>query len=391
MPVVKGIFRLASAWRMRYPRLMNVENGNSGAAAPRSAPWPGFEHGMGIGGWLTNYKRFNVLPEDKRLLITVGDLEHFDSYITEADVTNIASMGADHIRLGFDQIVVEEEPGRYRERTMHRLEEFASWCGKHRLNLVLNLHKAIGNYCDIEERVKLLDDEGLQERFIKLWLEIERRFKDRTSVAFELLNEVRNVDPDRWNALADRAIRAIREVNPDRWIVVGSTCWNSASTLKYLKVWDDPRVVYTFHMYAPSEFTHQRGVLMAKQLAYNRSMPYPTRDVERYRDYHRFHGNDNAYEGVEAIDRDLLRSLMSGALDFIVAHPGKILWNGEFGTIRHAEKSSRVAYMRDVISICREWGIPYCVWNYLSTPNDGNRFSLVDDDTRQLLFPVFSL
>jgi hypothetical protein len=25
------------------------------------------------------------------------------------------------------------------------------------------------------------------------------------------------------------------------------------------------------------------------------------------------------------------------------------------------------------------------VWNYLSTPNDGNRFSLVDDDERRIL------
>ena len=25
--------------------------------------WPGFAHGMGIGGWLTNYKRFNSLPQ----------------------------------------------------------------------------------------------------------------------------------------------------------------------------------------------------------------------------------------------------------------------------------------------------------------------------------------
>ena len=39
----------------------------------------GFEHGMGIGGWLTNYKRFNVLPVDRRLSITVGDQEHFES------------------------------------------------------------------------------------------------------------------------------------------------------------------------------------------------------------------------------------------------------------------------------------------------------------------------
>ena len=27
----------------------------------------------------------------------------------------------------------------------------------------------------------------------------------------------------------------------------------------------------------------------------------------------------------------------------------------------------------------------YCVWNYLSTPNDGNRFSLVDDDNRRIV------
>ena len=37
----------------------------------------GFEHGMGIGGWLTNYKRFHVIPEDKRMLLTIGDMEHF--------------------------------------------------------------------------------------------------------------------------------------------------------------------------------------------------------------------------------------------------------------------------------------------------------------------------
>ena len=41
--------------------------------------------------------------------------------------------------------------------------------------------------------------------------------------------------------------------------------------------------------------------------------------------------------------------------------------------------------MRDVISILKEHDIPFCSWNYLSTPNDGNRFSLVDDDHRKIL------
>ena len=41
--------------------------------------------------------------------------------------------------------------------------------------------------------------------------------------------------------------------------------------------------------------------------------------------------------------------------------------------------------MRDMITILKEWDIPYCVWNYLSTPNDENRFSLVNDDNRKTL------
>ena len=138
--------------------------------------WPGFNRGMGVGGWLTNYKRFNVLPVERRLVLTEGDYEHFDSFITEADVANIRSLGFDHVRLGFDQIVVEESPGRYRERTFRRIDEFLGWCERHSLNVVLNLHKAIGNSCDIPEKVQLLDDAGLQDRFVALWLEVERRY-----------------------------------------------------------------------------------------------------------------------------------------------------------------------------------------------------------------------
>jgi hypothetical protein len=93
----------------------------------------------------------------------------------------------------------------------------------------------------------------------------------------------------------------------------------------------------------------------------------------------------NPYPGVREVNRDFMAKQLKGAFDFVRAHPDKILWNGEFGTIRHAPPESRVAYMRDVVSLCREHGIPYCVWNYLSTPNDGNRFSLVDDDSRKIL------
>ena len=346
----------------------------------------GFTHGMGIGGWLTNYKRFNVLPREWRMPLSPGDFEHFETYITRRDIDYIAELGMDHVRLGFDQIVLEEKPGVYRENILRIIDRFIGWCEDAGLNVVLNLHKAIGNYCDIAEEVSLMESAELRENFIALWKMLERRYHDRPALVFELLNEVRdNVDPECWNALAEKSILALREINPLRRIIIGGISYNSPSALKTLKVFEDPNVIYTFHCYAPYEFTHQRGVLHAAALYYNRTMPYPG-DIDRYRDFHRFvFGTGDPYPNRKVMDRAFLREVLTPAFQFVREHPDKILWCGDFGTIRHCGIEYRENYMRDVISLCLEHGIPYCVWNYLSTPNDGNRFSLVDDDTRKIL------
>ncbi|MBQ3547232.1 MAG: cellulase family glycosylhydrolase [Clostridia bacterium] len=345
----------------------------------------GFEHGMGIGGWLTNYKRFNVLPMDRRLCLTVGDMEHFATYITEEDIKYISELGMDHIRLGFDQIVFEEAPYSYREEIFTHVDNFILWCKKYNLNVVLNMHKAIGNYCDIKEEVELLDDDELQNRFISLWLAFEKRYNNDNSIAFELLNEVRDVNPQKWNDLAEKTVNAIRKLNKERIIIVGSTSWNSVHTLRHLKLFDDEKVIYTFHTYDPFEFTHQQGVLQAAPLYYNRRMPYPC-DIERYRDYHKtVFNNPNAYANYEKMDINHIRQSLKPAIAFVEQNPDKVLWCGEFGTIRHADIKWRENWMRDVITVLKENNIPYCSWNYLSTPNDGNRFSLVDDDNRKIL------
>lgn len=197
-----------------------------------------FHCGMGIGGWLTNYKRFNVLPLDKRLDITIGDMEHFASYITENDVKYIASLGMDHIRVGFDQIVLESEPYVYRKEILNILHKFVSWCEKYNLGIVFNLHKAIGNYCDIPEKESLMDTPCLQDRFIALWLMLENEFSSKKDIKFEILNEVRDVDPNLWNTLANKTLKAIRELNKERYVIIGGTHWNSPNALKDLIICD---------------------------------------------------------------------------------------------------------------------------------------------------------
>lgn len=346
----------------------------------------GLQRGMGIGGWLTNYKRFNVLPPERRLMITVGDMEHFESYITEEDIKYIASIGMDHIRLGFDQIVIEEAPYVYREKIIGLLHNFVGWCEKYGLRPILNMHKAIGNYCDILEERGLMQNEELQNRFVAVWSMLESEFSDKNDVAFELLNEVVNSTSEEWNAVAEKAIAAIRTKNSERIIIVGGNEWNCPSGLSEVKVYDDENVIYTFHCYEPYEFTHQQGVLQENALFYNRKMPWPCEDVERYRDYKKtLHNVNDAYKKYERMDIGFLRDYLTPAMNFITEHPDKLLWCGEFGTIRHARLEWRENWMRDVITVLNEWDIPYCVWNYLSTPNDGNRFSLVDDDSRKIL------
>lgn len=346
----------------------------------------GLQKGMGIGGWLTNYKRFNVLPNDRRLVLTVGDMEHFETFINKDDIAYIASLGFDHIRLGFDQIVIEESPFVYRENTVNLLKNFVSWCKEYNLRPVLNMHKAVGNYCDILDQSGLMQSPELQERFYGVWSMLEDEFSDEEGVIFELLNEIVASTPEEWNAVAKSAIETIRKKNKKRVIIIGGTEWNNPPGLETLQVFDDENIIYTFHSYAPFEFTHQRGVLQNDPLYYNRVMYYPSDDIERYRDYHRVvHSNNNAYAKYDRMDIEFLRDELAPAKRFIERHPDKILWCGEFGTIRHIDIKSRENWMRDMITILNEWDIPYCVWNYLSTPNDGNRFSLVDDDNRKIL------
>ncbi len=345
----------------------------------------GFQKGMGMGGWLTNYKRFNVLPPQQRMKITIGDLEHFESYITENDIKYIASLGMDHIRLGFDQIVIEESPYRYRSEIIDILHKFVDWCKKYKLRPILNMHKAIGNYCDILEEKGLMQDEKLQKRFIGVWEMLEKEFSSETDVAFELLNEVVNATAEEWNELAQKTVEAIRKLNKNRIIIIGGIEWNSPSGLDKIKTYDDENIIYTFHCYAPHEFTHQQGVLQAGPLYYNRKMPYPTDDIERYREYYRLLGSENAYPNMQRMDIEYLKEYMLPSKKFTERNPDKILWCGEFGTIRHCNIKYRENWMRDMIKVLNDWDIPYCVWNYLSTPNDGNRFSLVDDDTRIIL------
>ncbi len=348
----------------------------------------GYMHGIGIGGWLTNFKRLRFIPAEINTVVTTGDLEHFETYITEQDVRQIAAWGCDHIRLAFDYIFLESEDKHMALRGdlgFKYLDRFIGWCKKHALNVLLDLHRAAGSSCEFDADSSLMDDPKLQERFIWLWREIAQHYRtEGADIAFELLNEVHTPDGAKWNALARRAVEAIRPIAPQRWIVVGSNSYGAPSALHELEALDDAHIVYSFHSYHPAEFTHQRAVIAPVLAAYNRYMKYPSA-IEPYLDYRKFAKSESRdYQALGRIDRRCLEQYIQPALAFQAQH-NATLYCGEFGVIRHCDIRSRENYYRDVIAICDAHGIGHAAWNYLSAPYDANRFSIVDDWDRKPL------
>lgn len=347
----------------------------------------GYMHGIGIGGWLTNYKRFKFIPSELRTVISPGDIEHFNTFMTSKDIESIASWGMDHIRFPFDYLVIEDEdkPQVYKEDGFRYLDECLSWCKRAGLNVIFDLHKAAGASCDFASEVSIVDDSGLRRRFIGLWCEMARRYRSEgDNVAFELLNEIAVEHDHSWNALIKDAVAAIRFIDPKRKIVVGCNRYNSVPRLKALDVLDDDNIIYTFHCYEPMEFTHQRAVIMPVIASFNMYMKYPS-EIEPYRAYRRFaKAKTDPYAGFDRMDRAFMEHWLEPAIEFLRKH-NRPLYCGEFGVIRHCDIVSRENYYRDLIAICDANGIGHCAWNYLTAPYDANRFSIVDDWDRKPL------
>lgn len=325
----------------------------------------GFQHGVNLGGWLSQ--------------CVATTREHFDTFITEADIRRIAGMGLDHVRLPVDYNWIENEGGNAIEAGLAHIDDCVSWCVRAGLNLLLDLHKAFGYTFDPLEknadREIFFHDAALQNRFIALWRRLARRYGQHAAVAFDLLNEV--VSPnvvDEWNDIIDRTVAAIREIAPDAWIVVGGVCYNSVRSVPLLAPPHDARVVYNFHCYEPMIFTHQKAYWM-ESMPQDLDVAYPD-DLERYKVLSSQASLDlaGAIEGrqVDALGPQFFEALFAPAIAAAQAHDAP-LYCGEYGVIDRAPAEDAVRWHRDIRAAFERHGIGRALWNYRNKD-----FGLVD-------------
>lgn len=317
----------------------------------------GFRKGVNLGGWISQFRKY--------------DLEHFDSFITEKDIADIASLGFDHVRVPVDYNVLEDEQGNTIESGFRYLEDCRQWCEKNGLNMLIDLHECYEYSFDPlkkdMDRRKFFYDQALQDRFFALWEKIARRFCGYPDqVAFEPLNEVVLFEVrDAWNEILRKYIKLIRSIAPQSYIVVGGVFYNSVMTVDWLSVPVDSKIVYNFHCYEPTIFTHQ-GAYWQEQMPLDFRIGYPM-PVEEYRKKHKeiYHDTDGAIfmDGVSEMGIGFFEKIFRPAIDK-AERDGVALYCGEYGVIDKADNNSKILWLEDINHAFDKFGIGRALWNY---------------------------
>jgi endoglucanase len=203
-----------------------------------------------------------------------------------------------------------------------------------------------------------------------LWVEISGHLKkypvDR--VAYELMNEPVAPDPEDWNRLIAKAVKAIRQLEPGRVLVIGPNRWQTPENFPFLKIPpNDPNIILSLHTYSPLFFTHHLAHWMAFK-DFKGPVHYPGRVVAEA-DFPKWLDPNNAElqiqleEARQVFNKQKLAALLLPALQ--KAKEFKLpLYCGEFGCLPHVDRPDRLKYYGDIVSVFEENKIAWCNWEY---------------------------
>lgn len=317
----------------------------------------GFQKGVNLGGWISQFAKY--------------DTGHFDTFIQEGDIKDIARLGFDHVRVPVDYNVLEDEDGNILESGFAYLSNCRKWCEDAGLNMLIDLHECFGYSFDPlkkdMDRKKFFYDEALQERFLKLWDQIAERFgKYPEQVAFEPLNEVVLQEvSDAWNGLLARYIKRMRTFAPDSFIIVGGVCYNNVLSVPLLDVPVDEHIVYNFHCYEPIIFTHQ-GAYWVEGMPLDFRINYPL-SLEEYKNAGDGLSENLAgavfKEGISEPGPAFFEDIFAPAIEK-AEKDGVALYCGEYGVIDLADRMSANRWLKDIQGAFRNHGIGNALWNY---------------------------
>jgi len=237
-----------------------------------------FLKAVGLGNWLLPegymWKFGGLGDRPRKIEKVVEDLigkeksAHFwkkyrQNYITEADIKRIAELGFNSVRPALNSrlFLTEGENPVYVEEGFQLIDSLVSWCKKHKIYVIIDMHGAPGGQTganiddspnDISE---LFIDKKYEDQLVNLWVKIAQKYKDEPVVAaYDLLNEPlpqATGAADKYKHLLvpmyKRITAEIRKVDQKHMITLEGFNWSNDWS-----VFDKPfdtNVFYQFHYY----------------------------------------------------------------------------------------------------------------------------------------------
>ncbi|HEX2952848.1 MAG TPA: cellulase family glycosylhydrolase [Bacillota bacterium] len=185
----------------------------------------------------------------------------------ERDYERLQSWHMNAVRFYLNYQLFEDDanPFIYKSSGWEWLDRNISWAKKNHIYLILNMHVPQGGYQSLGDGMGLWRDDKNKERLLALWQAIAERYKDEPTIAaYDLLNEpITPNSLDEWKDLANRLASAIRGVDRNHLLIIErlngvKNQWPTYKQLNFFLI-NDSNTAYTFHFYAPIEYTHQNA------------------------------------------------------------------------------------------------------------------------------------
>lgn len=292
--------------------------------------------------------------------------DHFESWITAADIALIRSMGFDHVRLS-----INPQP----MFTLNRPDEIpaaylADLDAAVRMILASSLAVVIDIHPESDFKARLVKEDDFVQQFADFWRALAQHYSswDEESVFLEILNEPEFQDRYRWYGVQVKVAAAIRQGAPRHTIIAAGARWSDDSELVFMEPLHDTNVIYNFHFYEPHVFTHQGATWGSYYWHWVKGLAYPSTPESAAR---------VAAMAPEARDRlavirygqdhwDAARieADISQVAEWAARRHLALVCN-EFGVYRaYAEPQDRAAWISDVRRALEHHGIGWTMWDY---------------------------
>lgn len=310
----------------------------------------------------------------------------------------IRSMGFDFVRLSVDPGPLLDSRGARRKEALNVLAKYVRQVTDAKLKVVFNLHSVE----QVPAYGMALINGGADSEGIKLYRKMvsdvaEMLVKIGTDkVALEPYNEPAYYPCDSsgtedWQKIMAATVRDIRAVSSKLTIVATGACGGDVIGLEDMKTgFDDDNIYYSFHMYDPHSFSHQRtddpgGFLSGLPWPANTGNPEAVKNslrafmqsagLTQQQQDAQLAAVDNIISDYFSADfgvRDV-KERIGKAVDWAKAHriPPKRIFMGEFGVIlisadgrMGANNPDRLRYLSAVRKEAEAFGISWSIWEY---------------------------